>query len=198
MKKTVIFIVFLAAVLVLSSCITVNINGGGDQTSEAVTTDNQTTEAQTTEEVTSEQTTEEATSADTQVEQTEQERLEEFFKSYEGYWTNKDGKFIYVGKDEGGDYRVSFGVWNAGGPFPAGTAASVEANGKTFKLKIHIDGLPDDPDWYGEGYAPYDYELTMIDITEGSERKATAVYIGETNTDTFYHHTTPENPFLGQ
>ena len=193
MKKTVIFIVFFAAVLVLSSCITVNINGG-DQTSGAITTDAQTTEAQTTEE----QTTEEATSADTQVEQTEQERLEEFFKTYEGYWTSKEGKFIFIAKDEGGDYRVSFGVWNAGGPFPAGSAASVEANGKTFKLNIHIDGLPDDPDWYGEGYAPYDYELTMTDITEGSERKATAKYIGETETDTFYYHTNPENPFLGQ
>ncbi len=193
MKKATIIIVLLSAVLVLSSCITVNINGG-DQTSGAVTTAGQTTGAQTAEDVTSsEQTTGEEVTTEELI-----DTIPEFFAGYSGYWTNKDGKFIFIGEDEG-KYRVSFGVWNAGGPFPAGNAQSIEAKDKTsFKLRVLIDALPDDPEWYGEGYDAYYYDLSLADVSADGERKITTKYIGETEVSTFYYHTEPENPFLGQ
>ena len=197
MKKTTILIVLLSAVLVLSSCITVNINGG-DQTSGAITTAGQTTGTQTAEDVTSsEQTTGEQTSEEVTTEELI-DTIPEFFAGYSGYWTNKDGKFIFIGEDEG-KYRVSFGVWNAGGPFPAGDAQSIEAKDKTsFKLRVLIDALPDDPEWYGEGYDAYYYDLSLADVSADGERKITTKYIGETEVSTFYYHTEPENPFLGQ
>lgn len=200
MKKATLITLLLAAIIILCSCITVNINGNTDHTTASDTkaeTAVQTTAADTKEE-TAAQTTEEATAAETETEQTAKERTEEFFKAYSGYWTNEDGKFIYFGKDDKGAYRVSFGVWNAGGPFPTGSVFDVEKESAIkYKMNVEIDALPDDPDWYGEGYESYTYELTVIDVSDGEGRKISSKYAGDEEFTTFVFHTEPENPFLG-
>ncbi len=196
MKKATMIIVLLSAVLILCSCITVNINGNNGQTTPAET---KAETAADTKAETAAQTTEEATTAaETELEQTAQERTEEFFKSYSGYWTNEDGKFIFIGKDEKGAHRVSFGIWNAGGPFPTGGVSDVEkVNEKEFKMTVNIDALPDDPEWYGDGYEAYTYELAVKDVSDESGRKISAKYAGDDEISTFVFHTEPENPFLG-
>ncbi len=196
MKKATLIIVLMSAVLILCSCITVNINGNNGQTTSAET---KAETAVDTKAETAAQTTEEATTAaETNPEQTAQERTEEFFKSYSGYWTNEDGKFIYFGKDEKGAYRVSFGVWNAGGPFPTGSVYDVEFISRiNYKMNVEIDALHDDPEWYGDGYEAYSYELTVTDVSDGSGRKISAKYAGDDEISTFVFHTEPENPFLG-
>ena len=192
MKKTAVIIVLLSVVLILSSCITVNINSNGDQTTDAVTTAAQ-TEEQTTTSTTETQTDAATTAAETDVEQTEQELTAELFNSHKGYWTNEDGKFIYFG-EENGAYRVSFGIWNAGGPFPSGTVTSVTKTGeKSYLLKISIDAVQGNDE--NGGWEAYEVTTPLTDV-DGARRVMTAVYDGDTELSKFYYSEKAENPFL--
>ncbi|MBO4422988.1 MAG: hypothetical protein J5879_06085 [Clostridia bacterium] len=218
MKKISVFIMLLAAAVMLTSCFDIfpTVTEAPDTTAAVPETTEPVTEApDTTDEVTAapepDQTTEPATEpAATETEpeattaapdtqrQPDTALLEKFYKEHTGYWTNENGHFITFIKDEKGEYRVTFAVWNAGGPFPSGKATDiVQAENGMYYLAVTIDGLPDDPDWYGEGYEAYDISLPVLD-KNGSERAISAIYCGEEDFDTFYYHTEPENPFLGK
>ena len=194
MKKTAVIVILLSAVLVLTSCITVNINTG--DTKEAETTNAEQTTAAETQAETAEQTAEATTAADTEVEQTEQERLAEFYKSYAGYWSNSENwDFIWFG-NENGENRVTFGVWNAGGPFPSGTVTSVTKTGdNSYLLKISIDAVPENDE--NGGWEAYETELPLTDVSENGITRISARYLNETEYRTFMYHKEAENPFVG-
>lgn len=122
---------------------------------------------------------------------------EEFFASHGGYWTEMDnGRFITFSKNEEGVYRATFAVWNAGGPFPSGEVREVKKAGDgLWFLIITIDGMPDDPDWYGDGWDPYDVTVSVTD-NKTDPASFDCVAVGDSVQRTYYHHEKPENPFL--
>ena len=193
MKITAFVSLLIAALFVFVSCI--NINIGNPDTTEtssdtdvAVTSTADTTAAGT-----------ETTAADTETTAAQTDApdvIAEFYETHGGYWTEKEnGKFFNFAKHEG-VYRVTYAVWNAGGPFPSGVVKEVKKAGEgMYFLIITVDGMPDDPDWYGDGWDPYDVTLAITD--HGTDPASfDAVGIGETEQRTYYFHTKAENPYL--
>ncbi|MBO4362848.1 MAG: hypothetical protein J5912_00535, partial [Clostridia bacterium] len=65
--------------------------------------------------------------------------IEEFVQQYQGYWTDMDGKFFYIGSDR----SMSFAIWNAGGPFPAGKIryATKDEDTGTYYITVGIPAM---------------------------------------------------------
>ncbi|MBO7504517.1 MAG: hypothetical protein J6U38_09135 [Clostridia bacterium] len=116
--------------------------------------------------------------------------ISDFVEQYQGYWTDMDGKFFYV-SPEG---NMSFAIWNAGGPFPAGKIKYASTDGQTYYLTIAINAVAANDE--NDGWAAYDYNMTF---TEQPSTKPTAKATHPFNyeIETFYHHTSPGMPFNG-
>ncbi len=118
--------------------------------------------------------------------------INEFVEKYQGYWTDTDGKFFYVGPDR----TVNFAIWNAGGPFPAGkiTYASKDEDTGTYYLTVGIPAMAANDE--NDGWAAHDVN---IEFTEQATAKPTAKATHPFNNGikTFYHHTSPGMPFDG-
>ncbi|MBP5206864.1 MAG: hypothetical protein J6330_00230 [Clostridia bacterium] len=197
MKKLIIVSLLLAAVMLFCACTDGDdVNTTTADTAEAPSTtepvgpeppvDSQTTEApddsQTTEEVTTEA--------------PETDLRAEFFADHTGYWTEKNGRFITFGINEKGEYRATFAVWNAGGPFPSGNVTEVKKAGDgLYFLLITIDGMPDDPEWYGDGWDPYDVTVSVIE-NKTNPASFDCVAVGDSVQRTYYNHQNAANPFL--
>ena len=194
-KKIALASAFLAVMIFISSCVTININKPTDTTGEAVTTKaaetTAETEAETTAETEAETTEAETTAAETMT-------ADQFIEAYGGYWSNSENwDFIYFGKNDSGECRATFAIWNAGGPFPSGTVKAVRITGeKSYILEISIDEVKENDE--NGGWAAYDVELPVTDVSGDAGRMISAVYIGETSARTFIYHKEAGNPFIGE
>lgn len=121
----------------------------------------------------------------------------DFYNTHAGYWTEKEnGEFIWF-YEKDGQYRVSFEMWETGGPFPSGVVNEVKKAGDgLYFLLITVDEQPDDPESYGEGWKSYDYTLSITENGTEPESFDTVTPL-RTEQKRFYFHTDAFNPFHG-
>ena len=197
MKKIAFLSLALAVIMVLSACAgepeATDTTAAG---TEPVSVTSEITEAETKAAVTeTEKQPEEKTTGAVTEESAPQHTVADFFKTHAGYWTEKEnGEFIrFYGQD--GEYRVSFEMWEAGGPFPSGKINEAEKTGDgAYTLKITVSEQPDDPESYGEGWASYDYTMQVTD-KDADPASIEAAAPGK-ELKTYYFHTEAENPFI--
>ena len=199
MKKTVILSLLLILSLVLSACVPAAEPATSDTTAEPGTSDTTAEPGVTDTQTETDPAETTAPSGDTTGEPAPEDLREEFYAAHPGYWTEKEnGRFITFQKNEEGVYRVTFAVWNAGGPFPSGEVKEVKKAGDgLYFLMITIDGMPDNPDWYGDGWDPYD---VTVSVADGKTDPASfvCVAVGDSVQRTYFYHENPENPYLPQ